>query len=286
MQKLTVAELTKEVVDLASIHFSEQARKLYSDPRASIVAVDARHYLATHKHTYDVIVGDLFVPWRSGVGNLYSQEHFEVVRSRLRPGGLFAQWIPLYQMSQFEVAVVAKTLAAVFGEIEVWRCEFQAKQSILALVGRAAEGSQLDPSGVATRAAAHAKKHVTTPKWMRGYGFFELYAGQLSSEASLFDDVPLNTDQQPIISYQAPKTHREVLSGQASWVSGAGYLQLLNQLREHMGNSIDAEATKHAYAGHLFHEWAIRKRLKQSKKAGRAKREYRELRQSFSTSGR
>jgi spermidine synthase len=286
VQKLTVAELTKEVVDLAGTHFSDQASKLYSDPRASIVADDARHYLATHEHTYDVIVGDLFVPWRSGVGNLYSQEHFEVVRSRLRPGGLFAQWIPLYQMSQFEVAVVAKTLASVFGEIEVWRCEFQAKQSILALVGRAPEGSQLDPSGLATRAEAHAKKHVTTPRWMRGYGFFELYAGKLNKDAALFDGVPLNTDQQPVISYQAPRTHRAVLSGQASWVRGAGYLKLLKQIREDMGDALNAEAAKHAYAGYLFHEQAIRKRLKQAKKAKRAKTKYRELRQSFSTAGR
>ena len=48
--------------------------------------------------TYDVIVGDLFLPWRRGTALLYTVEQFEAAKARLAPGGLFAQWMPLYQM--------------------------------------------------------------------------------------------------------------------------------------------------------------------------------------------
>lgn len=286
LKRLTVVELTEEVVELASQHFSEQARKLYSNPRATIVAADARHYLATHNESFDVVVGDLFVPWRSGVGNLYSREHFAVVRSRLRPGGLFAQWVPLYQMSSFELAVVARTMLSVFGEISIWRCEFEAKNSILAMVGRAPDGPGLDLAGVAARAQEFAARDSRTPSWMEGYGFFELLAGRLDSEQHPFVEAPLNTDQHPIISFQAPRTHREVLGGDARWVSGRGYQSLLRAMKNDSDPTRDAEAERHFEAGYWFHEREIRKFLKQDKASKRAEREYLKLRDNLVTTGR
>ena len=42
----------------------------------------------------NLVIADLFVPFRSGAGSLYTREHFEAVKKRLEPGGLFFQCLP------------------------------------------------------------------------------------------------------------------------------------------------------------------------------------------------
>jgi hypothetical protein len=43
---------------------------------------------------YDVIEADALRPHNAYAGNLYSQEYFELLRSRLRPGGIAVTWAP------------------------------------------------------------------------------------------------------------------------------------------------------------------------------------------------
>ena len=61
---------------------------------------DARNFLRATSERFDVIVADLFVPWQAGTGALYAREHFEAARAHLAPGGLFCQWLPLYQLGE------------------------------------------------------------------------------------------------------------------------------------------------------------------------------------------
>src|SRR5690242_21413033 len=56
---------------------------------------------ASHRQ-FGVIIGDLFVPWRRGEAAMLSRDHFEVVKRALAPGGIFCQWIPMFQLSEDE----------------------------------------------------------------------------------------------------------------------------------------------------------------------------------------
>ena len=66
-----------------------------------------------------MIVGDLFVPWHAGTGYLYTAEHFRIVRERLKPGGVFAQWLQANQLSAEEFRIIAATFADVFEDAEI-----------------------------------------------------------------------------------------------------------------------------------------------------------------------
>lgn len=78
---------------------------------------DARRFLHATPHRYDVIVADLFHPGRDGAGALYTQEHFHAVRERLAPGGLFCQWVPLYQVSAPTLERIVGSVRAVFPHV-------------------------------------------------------------------------------------------------------------------------------------------------------------------------
>ena len=108
---------------------------LFDDPRVRVLTEDGRNHLFASSETFDVIVADLFVPWKAGVGSLYSLEHYQVARTRLRDGGLYVQWLPLYQMSREDVSVIARTMVEVFSRVTVWRGILATGFETAALVG-------------------------------------------------------------------------------------------------------------------------------------------------------
>jgi predicted membrane-bound spermidine synthase len=67
---------------------------ILSDPRIVHVAGDGRAYLMHAGGEFDIIEADALRPTSAYSGNLFSEEYFTLVRSRLRPGGIAATWSP------------------------------------------------------------------------------------------------------------------------------------------------------------------------------------------------
>lgn len=215
VEQVTAAELIPEVVEASRRHFEPYVNGLFEDPRAEVVVEDGRQYLLTTGERYDVIISDLFIPWQAGTGSLYTREHFELVRSRLREGGLFAQWLPLYQLSERDFMVIARTMLEVFPQVTMWRGDFMPDHSIVALVGQEA-GARLDPGAVTANFRVRRKTDdMPRDLAMAFVGLF--YVNNLTVHRELFADVPINTDDRPIIEYQAPVAQREQAGGERPW---------------------------------------------------------------------
>jgi spermidine synthase len=209
--------------------FAAENRGVYDAPRSDVVLDDARNFLRATSSRFDVIVADLFVPWQAGTGSLYAREHFAAARARLAPGGIFCQWLPLYQLSPEEVEIVSATFLDVFPDAFALRGDFFARHPILALVGGA--GTAPDPGVVAARAAAlHAAgvgdRWVTHP-----LGAFALYLAPLGPSARLWATTPRNDDDHPRIELLAARTHAGRAGKQAALV-GLNYAGLAKSLRE------------------------------------------------------
>ncbi len=96
---------------------------------------DARRFVRTTTNRYDVIVADLFHPARDGAGALYTREHFAGVKERLNAGGLFCQWLPLYQLDEAVLKVILTTFAEVFPDMQVWLLRLNIDTPVIGLVG-------------------------------------------------------------------------------------------------------------------------------------------------------
>ena len=70
----------------------EPLQYLFNNPRYEIIVGDGRRELIVSDEKFDIIEADAIQPWRSRAGMLYSQEFFQEVRKRLKPGGFFVQW--------------------------------------------------------------------------------------------------------------------------------------------------------------------------------------------------
>ena len=212
VERVVVCELVPEVVRASREYFSEWTRGLAGDRRVEIVAEDGRQYLAATSDRFDVIVSDLFVPWHAGTGMLYTREHFETVRSRLAPGGIFAQWLPLFQLSRRDFEVIARTLTEVFPNVTVWRGDFYANRPILALVASAGR-APLDTAALLRR-ARQLVPGIADDAILAGV--LPFYAGNLGAGRRVLGEGNINTDEHPVIEYLSPRTQWGT-GGESPW---------------------------------------------------------------------
>jgi spermidine synthase len=230
LEHLLVCELVPEIILASRKYFRSDINGLFEDPRATVLAEDGRHYLAAVDSRYDVILGDLFVPWKKGAGSLYTVEHFETVFGRVRENGLFAQWMPLYQLTREEFGIVANTLLRIFPRVTLWRGDFIAHQTVVALVGHR-NREPLDPQVLERNLANPAlKRDRSVPP---GVGpLLSHYLGDLSSIADLFEDLPANTDDRPVIEFLAPLAEREQAAGRIGFFTGEEMIRFYGELME------------------------------------------------------
>jgi spermidine synthase len=119
VDQLTCAEISPAVVE-ASAYFSHVNHNIFQHAEFEIVARDARNIFLTDDSKFDVIISQPSNPWIDGQSSLFTREWYQLVHSRLREGGIFAQWIPAYQMSQKDVKIIMKTLKAEFPYLTAW----------------------------------------------------------------------------------------------------------------------------------------------------------------------
>ena len=113
MEEIEVVELEPAILKAARF-FDEHNNRILDDQRTRIVANDGRnHLLLAAPGTFDVIVSEPSNPWISGVSNLFTREFFQMGKARLKPGGVWSQWVQLYGMGQDEL----KTLLATFADV-------------------------------------------------------------------------------------------------------------------------------------------------------------------------
>ncbi|MGH8010378.1 MAG: spermidine synthase, partial [Candidatus Binatia bacterium] len=83
------------------------------------IADDGRNYLKVTTNTYDVITADATHPAAAESWMLYTMQYYELVKSRLGAGGIFAQWLPLHGLASRDYFAVLKTFHHAFPEVMV-----------------------------------------------------------------------------------------------------------------------------------------------------------------------
>lgn len=129
-RKITLVELEKAVIE-GSRFFDQVNNRPLEDPRLTLRVADARNYLLVTPDQYDVIISEPSNPWMAGVANVFTQEFFRLGYNKLKPEGVFCQWLQLYKISPESFKTVLTTFHSVFPYVYV----FQPQQKDLVMVG-------------------------------------------------------------------------------------------------------------------------------------------------------
>lgn len=240
VERVVTCELSPNVIEAAQEFMTDVGgvdltNGLFDDPRSTVLTEDGRHHLMATNETYDLVVGDLFLPYRSSSGSLYTREHFESVRDRLNPGGLFVQWLPTYQVTEFEFHVIGRTMLEVFDQVSLWRADFAPFDEVVAFVGHAGNApfpaSDLDATGTKmhflTGEAGNDIYTTLNPQTALLY-----YGGNVRASEALFSNYPVNTDDRPVIQYMAPRNYREKGEEGVPWFVGPYLLKFIKEIQK------------------------------------------------------
>jgi spermidine synthase len=214
----TLVEVVPEVATMAAAHYGPWNAHVLDDGRARLVIDDGRRYLAATGQRFDVVVSDLFIPWHAGAGSLYTREMYVAVSRRLEPGGLFCQWLPLYQLTREEFDVIARTFLSTFPYVSVWRNDFYPDRPVIGLVG------SIDPPAIDLESSG--RRIEALPGWARDTllssprSLAMLYLGNLSVLPEVVAPGALNTDDRPRIEFLAPRLTRMSAAGDKDWFTG------------------------------------------------------------------
>ena len=223
LESLTLVELMPGVAEAAAHFLSPQNRGVHLDPRVRVVLDDARNYVRATQERFDLVVADLFVPWRAGTGSLYTREHFEAVRARLTQNGAFVQWLPLYQLSPAAFHSVAATFADSFPRAALFRGDFFGRFPIVALVGYT--GAPPAPEAVA-HAAVRLGERGESDRWVTDpVGVWSLYVGPLAALSDTLTAAPRNLDDRPRLEFSAPTDRARSAEGEAVLLVGGRWIR-------------------------------------------------------------
>jgi spermidine synthase len=118
--RLDVAELNPEVV-ACNKWFDDRNQHVLHNPATHVVVDDGRNFLQMTKQKYDVVTLEPLPPFFAGTVSLYSKEFNQLVRDRLTPGGVFAQWLPFHLVTDEDARMIVRAISEVFPHVEVWK---------------------------------------------------------------------------------------------------------------------------------------------------------------------
>jgi spermidine synthase len=118
VEHVDIVELERAVLDGSRL-FSELNGNVLDHPKVQAHADDARTYFLSTRRRYDVILSEPSNPWLVGSA-LFSLEHYRAAARRLTPGGLYVQWIQLYNIDAASLALVMRTMLHVFPHLQAW----------------------------------------------------------------------------------------------------------------------------------------------------------------------
>lgn len=251
----TAVELIPEAIELMP-HFGVQVTSSAWNNSPTIIAADARRFVLASDAAFDVIIAEIFHPSRDGAGSLYTREHFSAIRNRLAPDGVFCQWLPLFQLDLDTLRTIIRTFIDVFPIAQLYLGHFSLDQPILCLAGFQS-APQYEANWLQQRVHyPPLQQQLVQGRLNSDFALFGGFLGDTRALARFAGAGPINTDDFPVVAYQAPR-----FVYQTQDQPSARLLRLLQALAPLRGSLLpDAEAATE-FGRRLQSYWQARDRF-------------------------
>ncbi len=124
VSEVVMVDLDREVVELCRRYLPGHHQGAFDDPRLTLHHEDALAFLERAEDDFDVVIIDVPDPLEGGPAyQLFTQEFYRLVRSRLRPGGLMVvQAGPAGPINYTEMyTAIQRTVGSVFPQCAAYR---------------------------------------------------------------------------------------------------------------------------------------------------------------------
>jgi len=232
IRSVDLVEISSAVIE-GSRYFDPFNHNALSDDRLKIILADGRNHVALADRKYDVIISEPSNPWISGVGALFTDNFFKLMKKRLNPSGVACIWVHT-NMSPMSFKSVARTFSENFENVTMW-------ESIVGddylLIGSDSEYK-----------LSYREVHEVLSDEIRGKDLYQIGIFTVRDLISLLimnregllrfsKESPIHTDDNSLLEFNAPqyiyKDERDVLVRQLTpFVKIDGSLLEFDQLKE------------------------------------------------------
>jgi hypothetical protein len=120
LEHLDIVDISKEVFDLAESYTGPGYSNPLRDPRVTTFVQDGRFFLQACPNRYDIITGEPPPLKVAGTVNLYTEQFFSLMKSRLKDGGIASFWLPIYQLRSDDTKAILRAFQNVFDNASLW----------------------------------------------------------------------------------------------------------------------------------------------------------------------
>ena len=114
-----MADIDRELVEICAEYLPQWSDGVFEDNRSELVFADARRWIEESNRKFDVIIHDLTIPRPDSPSRkLFSKEFFQLIKSRMKPGGVLSMQASRADFNNMELfCVIKNTLKSVFKNV-------------------------------------------------------------------------------------------------------------------------------------------------------------------------
>jgi predicted membrane-bound spermidine synthase len=121
LREVVTIEIEPAMIEGSRRAFYPANRRVFDDPRARFIVDDAKSYFASAHRRFDVIISEPSNPWVSGVSGLFTVEFYDRIKRYLADGGVFGQWLHLYEIDDDLVLSVLTAIHRSFPSYQIFQ---------------------------------------------------------------------------------------------------------------------------------------------------------------------
>src|SRR4051812_4272730 len=198
VQHQTIAQIEPLVPKGGAQYFGEHNFHVVDNPKVHVRIDDARHFLLTTNEKFDAISSDPLDPWVKGAAMLYTEEFFELAKSRLNPGGAITLFVQLYESNSEAVKSEVATFFEAFPQGMIFANTYNGAGYDLVLLGQV-EGTHIDLDEMEAR--LKRPEYAPVAKSLQEIGMnsavdlFATFAGRAKDLQPWLADAAINRDR-------------------------------------------------------------------------------------------
>jgi spermidine synthase len=194
-----LVEISPDVMTLSKIHFSDLNQGVLEDPRFGYSILDGRNFVKYTGRNYDIIMNDANYAVATASASLFTREHFEMCRSRLKPGGIFSTWMTI-DLDPGDFATVLKTFQSVFPHAMLWMAPNCINKQVV-LTG-SAEPWQIDLRQMESRFNDPGiREDLSRINILSVYDWLDCIILDSEGIQSIARKAPVNSDNHPVLEF-------------------------------------------------------------------------------------
>ncbi|MFZ6724135.1 fused MFS/spermidine synthase [Undibacterium sp. MH2W] len=122
-KNLDIAELSRDVVQMANKHFGEVNAHVTDLPHVHLHITDGRNMLllASPEQRYDMISLEITSIWFAGAASLYNREFYQLAKAHLQPDGILQQWVQLHHLNPTDILSIISTARSEFKYVSLYQ---------------------------------------------------------------------------------------------------------------------------------------------------------------------